>query len=48
MYQIQLIYIESGKKYTFPVEMLEKYVDEKTIAKIKAEALKEIAKGNNG
>ena len=44
MYQVQLIYTASGKKYTFPQELLEKYVDSETLAKIKVEILKEINK----
>lgn len=44
MLQIQLTYTNSGKKYTFPQELLEKYVDAQTLAKIKKEILKEITK----
>lgn len=43
MFLLQVVY-ESGKKYTFPIELLEKFVDEQTIAKIKEAALKEIQK----
>lgn len=44
MWQLQVTYVESGKKYTLPIELLEKFVDTETIAKIKVEALKEIQK----
>lgn len=44
MIEIQLVYTDSGKKYTFPQELLEKLVDEETLAKIKVEILKEIQK----
>lgn len=44
MYQLALIYTDSEKQYTFPQELLEKLVDEETLAKIKAEVLKEIQK----
>lgn len=42
MFQIALTYDDSGKRYLFPIELLEKFVDEETLAKIKAEILKEI------
>lgn len=44
MLQIQLVYTDNGKRYTFPQELLEKFVDEETLAKIKAELLREIRK----
>ena len=44
MLQIQLVYTDNGKKYTFPQELLEKYVDAETFAKIKIGLLKEINK----
>ena len=44
MLQIQLVYTDSGKKYTFPEELLKKYVDDKTLAKIKTGIVKEIQK----
>jgi len=44
MLQIQLTYTNSGKKYTFPPELLEEYVDEQTLAKIRTRLLKEIQK----
>jgi len=43
MFLLQVVY-ESGKRYIIPFEIIEKYVDKKTIAKIKTEALKEIQK----
>lgn len=42
-FKLALIY-DSGKRYTLPSEILEKYVDKETLAKIKAAALKEIQK----
>lgn len=42
MFHLQVVYDESGKRYLVPFEIIEKYVDEETIAKIKAEILKEI------
>lgn len=42
--QIALIYTASGKRYTFPQELLEKFVNEETLAKIKVEIIKEIQK----
>lgn len=44
MFQIQLTYTESGKKYTMPFDIVEKYVDKKVIDRIKTEVLKEIQK----
>lgn len=44
MLQVALIYTDNDKRYTFPQELLEKYVDEQTLAKIKKEILKEIQK----
>lgn len=43
MWELALVY-SSGKRYFIPFEIVEKYVDEKTLAKIKTEALKEIQK----
>lgn len=43
MFHLALIY-DSGKRYIIPFEIIEKYVDKKTIAKIKTEALKEVQK----
>lgn len=44
MFQVAIIYSDSGKKYTFPQELLEQYVDEQTLARIKTGILKEIQK----
>lgn len=43
MWRLALIY-DSGKRYIIPFDILEKYVDEQTLDKIKKEALKEIQK----
>lgn len=42
-WKIALVY-DSGKRYIIPFEVVEKYVDKETIAKIKTEALKEVQK----
>lgn len=42
-WRLALIY-DSGRRYIIPFEVVEKYVDKKTIAKIKTEALKEVQK----
>lgn len=44
MFQVQLIYTASGKKYTFPQEILEKVLDKQTLEKLKTEVLKEVNK----
>ncbi len=44
MFQLQLIYIKSGKKYTLPMEILESCIDSETLEKIKVEALREVQK----
>lgn len=38
MWELALVY-SSGKRYFIPLEILDKYVDKKTIAKIKAAAI---------
>jgi hypothetical protein len=43
MWSVAIIY-ESEKRYILPFELLEKFIDNDTIAKIKKEALKEIQK----
>lgn len=43
MWRLAVIY-ESGRRYIIPFEIVEKYVDEEIIDKIKKEALKEIQK----
>lgn len=43
MFKLMLVY-ESGKRYILDFEIIEKYVDEETLAKIKAAALKEVQK----
>jgi hypothetical protein len=44
MFHLALIYDETGKRYVLPFELVEKYVDKETVAKIKAAALREIQK----
>lgn len=43
MLQVAIIY-DSGKRYIFPIEIIEKYVDKEILDKIKAELIKEIQK----
>lgn len=44
MWQLILAYVDSGKRYLIPFEIVEKYVDSETIDRIKIEAMKEIQK----
>lgn len=39
-----MVVYESGKRYLVPFEIIEKHVDEETVAKIKADVLKELNK----
>lgn len=43
MFSLAIVY-DSGKRYIVPFAVVEKYVDNKTIEKIKTEALKEVQK----
>lgn len=43
MWRLYIVY-DSDKRYLVPFEIVEKYVDEQTIAKIKKAALREIQK----
>lgn len=43
MFKLAIVY-EEGKRYIIPFDIVEKYVDEETIHKIKRQALKEIRK----
>lgn len=43
MFRLALIY-DNEKRYIISFDVVEKFVDEKTLAKIKTEALKEVNK----
>lgn len=41
MWELAVVY-ESGKRYFIPFAILEKFIDDETMEKIKSEALKEL------
>lgn len=43
MFRLAVVY-ESGKRFIIPFEIVEKFVDKETVAKIKAEVKKEVRK----
>lgn len=42
MFNLLVVYTSSDKKYTLPLEVIEKVVDKETLEKIKTQVLKEI------
>lgn len=44
MFQLAVIYTDSGKRYTIPFDILKKVLTDKQIENIKIEALKEVNK----